>query len=142
VLAIGFLLLVSLVISAAISAMGTWYGRFLTGWELLAQALNFVVGMGLVTVLFAAIYRIVPRQPIEWRDVWIGAAVTALLFTLGKLLIGLYIGKSSVAAGFGPAGSLAILLVWVYWSAQVFFFGAAFTRVYAHAHGSMQGTGR
>lgn len=138
VLAIGFLLLVSLVLSAAIAAMGGWYGRFFAGWAVLAQGLNLVVGVALATVLFAAIYRIVPRRVVEWRDVWLGALVTAVLFTIGKVLIGLYIGKSAVASGFGPAGSLAILLVWVYWSAQVFFFGAEFTCAYAHAHGSMR----
>ena len=98
--------------------------------------LDFVVSFALVTVLFAMIYKIMPRVRIGWRDVWIGAAVTALLFTIGKSLIGLYIGRSGVASGFGAAGSLVVLLVWVYYSAQIFLLGAEFTWVYAHACGS------
>ena len=94
----------------------------------------------MVTVCFALIYKLMPRVRVAWRDVWIGAAVTALLFTIGKQLIGLYIGTSSVASGFGAAGSLVVLLVWVYYSAQIFLLGAEFTWVYAHSHGSLRGT--
>jgi membrane protein len=136
ILAIGFLLLVSLVVSAAISALGDWWGPMFSGWETLAQAINFLLSFGLVTAMFAFIYRFMPHVRIEWRDVWTGAVVTALLFTVGKLLIGLYIGKSSVASGFGAAGSLAVLLLWVYYSAQIFLLGAEFTWVYAHSLGS------
>jgi hypothetical protein len=104
--------------------------------EALAQAVNFALSFGIVTTLFALIYRFMPQVHIEWHDVWIGAAVTALLFTIGKYLIGLYIGKSAVASGFGAAGSLAVILVWVYYSAQIFLLGAEFTYVYAHSVGS------
>ncbi|MEW6704345.1 MAG: YihY/virulence factor BrkB family protein [Pseudomonadota bacterium] len=139
ILAIGFLLLVSLAASAAISALGQWWGPMFGAWERLAQAVNFIVSFGIVTALFALIYRFMPQLQIEWRDVWVGAAVTALLFTIGKFLIGLYIGKSAVVSGFGAAGSLAVLLVWVYYSAQIFLLGAEFTWVFAHQYGSRQG---
>jgi membrane protein len=139
ILAFGFLLLVSLVVSAAISALGDWWGPMFGGWETLAQVINFLLSFGLVTAMFAFIYRFMPHVRIEWRDVWTGAGVTALLFTVGKLLIGLYIGKSSVASGFGAAGSLAVLLLWVYYSAQIFLLGAEFTWVYAHSYGSRRG---
>jgi membrane protein len=132
----GFLLLVSLVASAAIAALGHWWDGLFGGWELLAQGVNFVVSYVLVTAMFAFIYRFMPHVRVEWHDVWIGAAVTALLFTVGKQLIGLYLGKSSVVSGFGAAGSLAVLLLWVYYSAQIFLFGAEFTRAFAHAFGS------
>jgi membrane protein len=109
------------------------------GWEILLQVVNFVVSLVVVTLLFAMIYKFLPRAKIGWHDVWIGAAATALLFTLGKFLIGLYIGKSSVASGFGAAGSLVVVLVWVYYSAQIFLLGAEFTWVYAFRHGSRRG---
>jgi membrane protein len=140
ILAIGFLLLVSLVVSAAISALGDWWGPMFAGWETLAQVINFLLSFGLVTAMFAFIYRFMPHVRIEWRDVWTGAAVTALLFTVGKFVIGLYLGKSSVASGFGAAGSLVVLLLWVYYSAQIFLLGAEFTWVYAHSLGSRRGT--
>jgi membrane protein len=136
ILAIGFLMLVSLVVSAAISALGGWWGPLFGGWETLAQAVNFIVSFAFVTAMFALIYRFMPDVHIRWHDVWIGSVVTALLFTFGKYLIGLYIGKSSIASGFGAAGSLAVLLVWVYYSAQIFLLGAEFTWVYAHSYGS------
>jgi len=139
ILSAGFLLLVSLVVSAGISALSTIWGPWLGGLEILLQALNFLVSFGIVTALFAVIYRFLPRAHIGWRDVWIGAAVTALLFTLGKFLIGLYIGKSSVVSGFGAAGSLAVVLVWVYYSAQMFLLGAEFTWVYSYRYGSRKG---
>jgi hypothetical protein len=138
ILALGFLLLVSLAASAAIAALGEWWGPIFAGWEILAQVVNFVVSFALITVMFAVIYRFMPHVRLQWHDVWIGAAVTALLFTVGKQLIGMYIGKSDVASGFGAAGSLAILLLWVYYSAQVFLLGAEFTRVYAQTFGSLR----
>ena len=110
--------------------------------ELLAQAVNFIAGFVLTTAAFALIYKLLPRARIAWRDVWTGAAITALLFSIGKLLIGLYLGKSSTASAFGAAGSFVVLLVWVYYSAQIFFLGAEFTWVYAHAHGSRRGEPR
>jgi membrane protein len=136
VLGLGFLLLVSLVVSAAIAAFGKWWNGFFEGWEALLQALNFAISFAITTLLFALIYKLMPRARIAWRDVWVGAAVTALLFEIGKILIGLYLGKTSVASGFGAAGSLVVLLVWVYFAAQIFLLGAEFTWVYSHEYGS------
>ena len=136
VLGLGFLLLVSLVVSAAIAAFGKWFDGFLEGWEALFYALNFSLSFAITTLLFAMIYKFMPRARIPWRDVWVGAAVTAFLFEIGKFLIGLYLGKTSVASTFGAAGSLVVLLVWVYFSAQIFLLGAEFTWVYSHEYGS------
>lgn len=136
VLGLGFLLLVSLVVSAAIAAFGKWSYGFFEGREALLYAVNFSISFAITTLLFAMIYKFMPRARIAWRDVWVGAAVTALLFELGKLLIGLYLGKTGVASGFGAAGSLVVLLVWVYFSAQIFLLGAEFTWVYSHEYGS------
>ncbi|HEX4234361.1 MAG TPA: YihY/virulence factor BrkB family protein [Caldimonas sp.] len=136
ILGIGFLLIVSLVASAAIAAFGKRYANAFGGWALLAEALNFAISLVVITVLFAMIYKILPRVRIGWRDVWTGAAVTALLFVIGKSMIGLYLGHSGVASGFGAAGSLIVLIVWTYYSAQVFLLGAEFTHVYAHVRGS------
>ena len=136
VLGLGFLLLVSLVISAGLAAFGKWWGGLFATWEVLLQLLNFVVSFVIVTGLFAMIYKIMPRAKVDWRDVWVGAAITSLLFSVGKSLIGLYLGKSGIASGFGAAGSLVVLLVWVYYSAQIFLLGAELTWVYAHTYGS------
>jgi len=133
---IAFLLMVSLVVSAGLSALGKWWGPMFGEWETIAQLVDFFVSFALITVLFALIYKFMPRVRIAWHDVWFGAAFTSLLFTIGKLLIGLYIGKSGVASVFGAAGSLAVLLLWVYYSAQIFLLGAEYTRVYAHDRGS------
>jgi membrane protein len=138
ILAIGFLILVSLVFGAAMAALGRWIGPGIQ-WELLAQGINFVISFALVSGLFALIYKLMPRVHVAWHDVWIGAIVTAALFTIGKLLIGLYIGKSGVTSVFGAAGSFAVLLLWVYYSAQIFLLGAEFTWVYAHRLGSLKG---
>lgn len=138
IMGIGFLLMVSLVASAALAALGKWWSPVFGAWETLAQVVNFVFSFAMVTVIFAMIYKIMPRAKVQWRDVWVGAAVTALLFTVGKHLIGLYIGKSSVASGYGAAGSLVVVLVWVYYSAQIFLLGAEFTWVYARTYGSMK----
>lgn len=139
ILGIAFLLMVSLVLSAAISALGKWWSGAFGEWELLLQAVNAGVGYAMTTVVFAMIYKYIPRARVAWRDVWVGAAVTALLFTIGRTLIGLYIGKSGIASGFGAAGSVAIVFVWVYYSAQIFLLGAEFTHVYAQRCGSHQG---
>ncbi|MFA4827644.1 MAG: YihY/virulence factor BrkB family protein [Thermodesulfovibrionales bacterium] len=136
VLGLGFLMLVSLLLSAAIAAFGKWFDVFFKGWEVFIYALNFSISFVLTTLLFAMIYKFMPRARIAWRDVWIGAAVTAILFEVGKFLIGLYLGKTSMASGFGAAGSLVVLLVWVYFSAQIFLLGAEFTWVYSHEYGS------
>jgi membrane protein len=136
ILSIGFLLLVSLVVSAALAALGKWWGPLFGAWETILQSVNLILSLALITLLFALIYRILPRVRVAWRDVWIGAAVTALLFTAGKFGIGLYLGKAAVTSGFGAAGSIVLLLVWVYYSAQIFLLGAEFTWIYAHRHGS------
>ncbi|MGH8669146.1 MAG: YihY/virulence factor BrkB family protein [Burkholderiales bacterium] len=142
ILGIAFLLMVSLVVSAALSVLGKLWGRLFEGWESVAHLLDIAVSFGIVTLLFAMIYKLIPRVHIRWRDVWIGAAVTAALFAAGKFLIGLYLGKSSVASAFGAAGSLAVMMVWVYYSAQIFLLGAEFTWVYAHTYGSRRGQRR
>ena len=142
ILAIAFLLLVSLVVSAGLAAVGKWWSGWFGGWAVLLEALNFVVAFAITTGLFALIYKFLPRVEIAWRDVWVGAAVTALLFSIGKFLIGLYIGRSGIASGFGAAGSFVVLLVWVYYSTQIFLLGAEFTWVYAHEHGSRKGQRR
>lgn len=136
VLAIGFLLIISLVVSAGIAAWGKYWSGWFDGWEVVLHAANFVVSVTIITVLFAIIYKFIPRVAIRWRDVWIGALVTSLLFTLGKFLIGIYIGKAGVESSYGAAGALAVILIWVYYSAQIFLLGAEFTKVYAESHGS------
>jgi len=136
ILALAFLLLVSLAVGAALTAVGKWWGSAFSGWALVMQIVNQVVSFAIVTTLFALIYRFLPRARVAWRDVRVGAVVTAVLFSIGKYLIGVYLGTSGVASGFGAAGSLAGILVWVYYSAQVFLLGAEFTSVYAHEHGS------
>lgn len=134
ILGLGFLSMVSLVLSAALAALGRWWGGLLGGWEVVLQLLNIAISFGVATAMFAMIYKFMPRAKMSWHDVWLGALSTALLFTIGKFLIGLYIGKSGVASGFGAAGSLVVLLVWVYYSAQIFLLGAEFTWVYTHRH--------
>ena len=136
ILGIGFLLLVSLVISAALSAVQETIGNAVPVSEILLQIVNLVISTGVITVLFALIFKFLPDAEIAWRDVWLGAFVTAVLFSLGKFLIGLYLGNSAVASSFGAAGSLVLLLLWVYYSAQILLFGAEFTQVYANQFGS------
>jgi len=139
VLGIGFLLLVSLVLSAGLAALDKWWAPWFGGWALLVQGINFCLSFVLVAVVFGMIYKWMPRQRVAWRDVAVGASITALLFTLGKLLIGLYIGRSGVASPFGAAASLVVLLLWVYYSAQTFLLGAEITWVYTQRHGSLRG---
>jgi membrane protein len=139
ILGLAFLLMVSLVFSAALAAMAKWWGPFFAAWSGLLQIANSLVSFALVTCMFALIYKIMPRAGIQWRDVWTGAAFTAFLFELGKFLIGFYIGTTGITSGFGAAASLMVLLVWVYYSAQIFFFGAEFTWIYSHNFGSRQG---
>ncbi len=136
VLGLGFLMMVSLLLSAVLSALGKWWGAWFGHWLLLAELLNQLAGFALVTVIFAMIYKLMPRARVAWSDVWLGATTTAVLFTAGKFLIGLYLGRSSVGSVFGASGSLVVLLVWVYYSAQIFLFGAEFTWAYARRHGS------
>lgn len=141
ILGIGFLMMVSLVLSAALSALGKWWGAWFGHWLLLAELLNIAISFALVTTMFAMIYKIMPRVKVAWSDVWIGAVVTAVLFTFGKYLIGLYIGKSGMTSVFGAAGSLVVMLVWVYYSAQIFLLGAEFTWAYAQRYGSRKEEG-
>ena len=136
ILTVGFLLLVSLIVTALLAALNTFMTGLTPGLAVLFQLLNQVVGFGIVTLLFALIYRYLPDARVAWKDVWIGAAITALLFTIGKYLIGLYLGESSAASAYGAAGSFVILLLWIYYSSLVLFFGAEFTQVYARRHGS------
>lgn len=136
VMTLGFLLMVSLLVSAALAALDTFLATRLPGVHLALRALSLVISFGFITALFAAIYKQLPDTDIAWRDVGIGAAVTALLFTLGKNLISLYIGRSSIASTYGAAGALAIILVWIYYSSQIFLFGAEFTQAWAQANGS------
>lgn len=140
ILGLAFLLMVSLVVSAGLAAFGSWFAGLMPGWELLLQGLNVLISLGIVTLLFALIYKLMPTARIEWHDVWIGALVTAVLFELGKLGIGLYLGKSGVNESFAAAGSLVLLVAWVYYAAQIFLLGAEFTKVHANAHGSASGT--
>jgi membrane protein len=138
VLGIGFLLLVSLVVSAVLSVLSGFFNDLLPSPWLIQvwQVVNVIVSLGVITVLFAMLYRFLPDTEVPWRDVWIGAGITALLFVISKFLIGLYLGQSSMGSAYGPAGSLVLILVWVYYASLVLLFGAEFTAVYAHHHGS------
>ena len=138
ILGVAFLLIVSLVLSAVVAALGRWWSGAFGGWEVLAQSVNIVLGFVVTTGGFAMIYKLMPRVKVQWRDVWLGATVTALLFTIGRVLIGVYIGKSGIASGFGAAASLIVIFIWVYYSAQIFLLGAEFTWIYARTFGSMR----
>jgi membrane protein len=134
VLGVGFLLLVSLVVSAALAAAGAFFEHALPlPW--LWQVLNQLISLGVTTVIFALMFKVIPDVSVRWRDVWLGALVTALLFGLGRLLLGLYIGRSGVASAYGAAGSVVALVLWTYYSAQIFLFGAEFTQAYAAHYG-------
>lgn len=135
ILALGFLLVVSLVLSAMLAAVARRFGGA-DATNLFLQGLNVAVSFGLVVALFATIYKVLPSVRIAWRDVMIGAVVTAALFSVGKYLIGMYLGNSAIASAYGAAGSIIVVLIWVYYSAQIFLFGAEFTKVYAHRLGS------
>jgi membrane protein len=136
VLAFGFLLLVSLVLSAGLAALGARLSSALPGWVVLAYLANYGISLLLVTLLMATLFVVLPEVRIAWRDVWVGSFATAVLFHLGKLGIGLYLGKAAVGSPFGAAGSLAVLLVWIYYTSQVFLLGAEFTRVYVTHFGA------
>ena len=136
VLGVGFLLLVSLVVSAGLAAFSDWLGRFLPQLRIILPVLDLTLSLGMSALLFAMIYKLVPREKIPWNDVWTGAGVTAFLFTIGKMLIGIYLGKSSFNSAYGAAGSMIVLLLWIYYSAQIFLLGAEFTRVFSYEHGS------
>ncbi|MDX1963570.1 MAG: YihY/virulence factor BrkB family protein [Pirellulales bacterium] len=129
----GFMLLISLVLSAGLNSLSQYFAG--DEWTPLWWVLNFFISFGVVTLLFAMIYKYVPDAEIRWNDVWVGAILTALLFTIGKTLIGLYLGSAGVGSAYGAAGSLVVLLVWIYYSAQILFFGAEFTHIYAQNYG-------
>jgi membrane protein len=139
ILGIGFLLIVSLAFSAAMNALSRWWDPQSQSWATFSGATEAGLSLLLVTVVFAMIYKTMPRAGIHWRDVGVGAAVTAVLFVVGKTLIGLYIGRSGITSAFGAAASLIVVLLWVYYSAQIFLFGAEFTWVWSHRHGSRRG---
>jgi membrane protein len=136
---LGFLLIVSLVVSTALTAFGNYLDSVLPFGKFILAVLNTVVSVMLISLLFAAIYKVLPDRHLEWRDVVIGALVTAILFTAGKSLISWYIGSSAIASSFGAAGALIVLLLWVYYSAQIFLLGAEFTKIYANRRGSKRG---
>ena len=142
VAALGFLLLVSLIASAAISALGDFINARLPFGATILGAINAVVSFVLISVMFGVIYKVLPDRTLEWRDVAIGAVVTAALFTLGKSLIGWYIGASAIASSYGAAGGLLAMLLWVYYSSQIFLLGAELTRAYSVRHGSRSDLGR
>jgi membrane protein len=136
VAALGFLLLVSLVVSTALTALSNYVNVYLPFGSGLLSAANFIVSFALIAVLFAAIYKVLPDRPLAWRDVLIGAVGTTALFEAGKLLIALYIGSSAIASSYGAAGALIVVLLWIYYTAQIFLLGAEFTKVYASRRGS------
>ncbi|MBC8100277.1 MAG: YihY/virulence factor BrkB family protein [Armatimonadetes bacterium] len=142
VLMVGFLLLVSLVISTALSALNTYLTDSTAIVAGLANALSTLISFGVVMVLFALIFKYLPRIKVEWRDVWVGAALTALLFSVGKFLLGLYLANSGAASIYGAAGSFVLILLWVYYSAQVLLLGAEFTQVYTRRYGSQAAPGQ
>lgn len=133
---IGFLLLVSLGMSAVLSSLSNIILGSFQDWIPVIRIINFVVSFGVTTLLFALIYRVLPDARVSWGDVWIGAGATSLLFSMGKWAIGFYLGNSSTASAYGAAGSFVVLLIWIYYSAQILFFGAEFTQVYANSYGS------
>lgn len=135
-LAVGFLLVVSLAVSALLVALTSWWGGWFQGFEFILAILDFVVSVGVLTLCFALLFRFVPDTRVAWRDVWVGSALTAVLFSVGKVAIGFYLGKSSVGAAYGASGPLVVLLFWIYYSAQIFFLGAEFTKVFANRYGS------
>ena len=136
VVGIGFLLLVSLVLSAWLAAVSTYVGRYLPAHLYVLEGVNFVISFAVITGSFAMIFKLLPDVKVAWRDVWLGAAVTSLFFTIGKLVIGLYLGRSAVASAYGAAGSLVVIVVWVFYSAQILLFGAEFTKVWTKRRGS------
>jgi membrane protein len=137
ILGFAFLLMVSLVVGTATTALGSWIGGLMPGSAFVLYIVNVLVAVFFTTVLFGTIFKLMPTTPVAWKDVWVGSIVTAVLFELGKILIGLYIGRSGMAESFQAAGSIVVLLAWVYYAAQIFLLGAEFTKVYADHHGSL-----
>jgi membrane protein len=142
VFGVGFLLMVSLIMSAALAAVGTWLARYLGEWQSLLLISYVLLSLCISTILFTLVYKYVPQERLHWRDVWVGGLVTAILFNAGKFAIGYYLGKSVFSSVYGAAGSLLVLLLWVYYSAQIFLFGAEFTKSYAQILGTRASTPR
>jgi membrane protein len=136
VVGIGFLLLVSLAVSAWLAALGGFFGHLLPAPAVVLEAVNFVISFCVITFLFGMIFKLLPDVSVAWRDVWLGAALTSLLFTLGKVVIGLYLGRTTIGSAYGAAGSLVVVLLWVFYSAEILFFGAEFTKVWARRRGA------
>jgi len=136
VFAVGFLLMVSLMVSTILAAVGVWLATYLGEWRVLLLAIDGSLSVIITTALFALIYKYVPQERLNWRDVWVGASVTAVLFNIGKFAIGYYLGKSAFASVYGAAGALLVLLLWTYYSAQIFLFGAEITRSYSFSRGT------
>ena len=134
---LAFLLLVTLIVNAGLTAMGGRFSELLPGWETLLQIANFLVSLGVTALLFAMIYKVLPQVNLRWADVWVGAALTTVLFTVGKYLVGLYLGWTAVASSYGAAGSFVVLLIWLYYSSLILLYGAEFTQVYANRYGSI-----
>jgi membrane protein len=139
ILATTFLVMVSLILSAVLTHVGRWWGTAFGDREVLAQLANVAATFLVITAMFAILYKVIPRKFIHWRDVWLGAATTSMLFSVGKQLIGIYLGHSTTVLAFGAVGSLAVFLLWVYYSAQIFLFGAEFTHIYASLHPTSPG---
>jgi len=139
ILGIGFLLMISLMFSAGLDALSRWWHPWFDGWGTVLYTFDLTVGILLSTAVFAMIYKLMPRAQIDWKDVWIGAIFNSLLFISGKFLIGVYLGRNGISFRFGSAGSLVVVLLWVYYSAQMFLFGAEFTWAYSHKFGSRKG---
>ncbi|MEL6461107.1 MAG: YihY/virulence factor BrkB family protein [Cyanobacteria bacterium J06621_15] len=133
---VGFLLLVSLIVNAGLAAMVNYFSNLIPGFDLLWQIANFIISFAVITLLFAIIYKFMPDVEIDWSDVWVGSAITSLLFVIGKSLLGLYLGNGSFGSAYGAAGSLVVVLAWINYAAQIIFFGAEFTQVYASRYGS------
>src|ERR1700722_20291452 len=142
VLGVGFLLMVLLIISAGLEGLGTWFGGFVSNCHLVVLSADVILGVVITAVLFAMIYKYVPREQFAWSDVWVGALVTTVLFAIGKQIIVVYLGRVAFASAYGAAGSFVVLLLWVYYSALIFLFGAEFTYAYAHEQGSKRKRGR
>ncbi len=136
VLGVGFLLLVSLMVSAGLEALGIWFGGLVSNWHSVVLGMDVILGFVITVVLFAMIYKYVPREQLMWGDVWLGSLVTTVLFSIGKLIIVVYLGRVAFASAYGAAGSFIVLLLWVYYSAQIFLLGAEFTYTYAYQQGS------
>lgn len=136
VLAIGLLLILSLILSAVVSTLSKYQTDYLPGWAILWENLDFIVSLGLMTFIFGLMFKYVPDAKIAWKDVFVGSVITALLFLFGKFLLGVYLSKGSLGSAYGAAGSLIVLLAWIYYSAQIILFGAEFTQVYTRIYGS------